>query len=300
MNLDDFVSGKFWPYCQRLRRSTVVGYESAYRRHIGPEFGGSELEEITVEAIEMWLARFNSTGAAKKAYAVLRCILRKAFKWQHCRFDPTVLEVEVPKRPRYRPDVLSNAQMAELLRAVYGNEIEPVILCSVTLGLRRGESCGLKWEDIDLRSGRVSVYKSRQYIAREVRVEGVKTDESNRILTLPKFALQRLRELAKGHRKDEWLCSLSPDTIARRYKALCKREKIPYVPMKNLRHSYATSCLRAGVPVDVVSKMLGHTETATTERYYLVTDERLFKSAQALWESKFLKSAPSKVIEFAA
>lgn len=300
MTLNEFVESKFWPYCQKLRRSTVVGYESAYFKHIKPRFGDYALEEITVEDIELWLGSFVLTGAAKKAYAVLRCILRKAYKWQHCKFDPTVLNVEVPKRPKYRPQVLSDAQMANLLRAVYGHEVEPIVICSMSLGLRRGESCGLKWGDIDLRSGHVYIYKSRQYIAREVRIEGVKTDESNRMLTLPKFALKRLRELAKGRTKDEWLCPLSPDAIARKYKALCKRESIPYVPLKNLRHSYATSCIRAGVPIDILAHMLGHSETSTTEKYYLVTDERLFKSAQAQWESKFLKSASNNIIEFAA
>lgn len=298
MKLAEFVEEKYWPYCTKLRASTVAGYESAYRRHIEPTFGGCELEAITVEAIEIWLAGFELTGAAKKSYAVLRGMLRKAYKWQHCPFDPTILQVEVPHRPRYRPDVLDDGQIVYLLKAFYGHELEPVVICSVTLGLRRGESCGLTWGDIDLRSGAVSINKSRQYVRGQVRVEGCKTDLSERIVYLPKFALARLRELAKGKRKDEWTCPLSPDAIARKYKAHCKRQGIEYVSLKNLRHSYATSQLRAGIDTTILSKMLGHYDVRTTERYYLIPDGKLYKAAQTQWESKLLRSA--KIIEFAA
>lgn len=291
MRLTEFVETKYWPYCTKLRTSTVAGYESAYYKHIEPAFGDCELEAITVEAIELWLASFDKTGAAKKSYAVLRGMLRKAYKWQHCPFDPTILQVEVPHRPRYRPDVLTDAEIRHLLEAFYGSELEPVVLCSVTLGLRRGESCGLTWGDIDLRSGAVSISRSRQYVKGQELVEGTKTDLSTRMVFLPKFALRRLRELAKGHRKSEWLCPLSPDAIGRKYKAYCRKHGLAYVSLKNLRHSYATSCLRAGVDVTVLSRMLGHSEISTTVKYYLVPDYKLFKSAQSVWEANLLKAA---------
>lgn len=290
MKLNEFVETKFWPYCERLRRSTVVGYESAYRCHIEPRFGSVELVDISVEDIELWLASFEKTGAAKKAYAVLRCMLRKAFKWQQVKFDPTVLQVDVPHHPRYRPDVLDDRDICDILRGFYGHELEPIVLCSVTLGLRRCESCGLTWRDIDLRSGAVHVSRGRHYVHGEVIIEPCKTDLSHRVVYLPKFALVRMRELAKRHAKDEWLCPLSPDAIARRYKSACKRLGLPYVPLKNLRHSYATSQLRSGVDTSILSQMLGHYDVRTTERYYLIPDAKLFKTVQSNWESKLLRN----------
>lgn len=298
MKLDEFVTAKYWPYCAKLRRSTVVGYESAYRCHILPHFGMWDLENITVEAIEVWLASFEKTGAAKKAYAVLRGMLRKAYKWQHCKFDPTVLDVDVPHHAMYRPDVLTDREIHALLRGFYGTEIEPVVLCAVTLGLRRCEACGLTWRDIDLRNGAVMVNKGRHYVKGEVLVEACKTDLSERIVYLPKFALYRIRELAKGHQKDEWICPLSPDAVARKYKAHCKKFGLHYVPLKNLRHTYATSQLRAGCDTSVLSKMLGHYDVRTTERYYLVPDGKLYKAAQAAWENKLLKSV--KIVDMVA
>ena len=291
MKLSEFTESKFWPYCKRLRRNTVTGYRSAYNTHIQPHFGEWELEDITVEAIELWLAEFEKTGAAKKAYSVLRNILRKAYKWQRMSFDPTVLDVELPHHPTYHPVVLQDKDIHTTLKAFYEHEIEPVVICSLTLGLRRGESCGLTWGDIDLRSGQVQITKSRQYIERQVVIMPPKTDLSERTLFLPKFALKRLRELGKGRAKNEWICPLSPDAIGRKYKAHCKKMGIPYVPMKNLRHSYATSMLRAGIDIVVLSQMLGHADVSTTERYYLVPDEKLYKASQSVWEHKIMKQA---------
>lgn len=290
MLLSEFVETRFWPYCERLRRSTVVGYESAYRCHIAPRFGDVDLSDIDVEAVELWLASFDQSGAARKAYAVLRCILRKAYKWQQTPFDPTVLAVDLPHHPRYRPEVLTDREITDVLRAFHGSELEPVVLCSVTLGLRRCESCGLTWRDVDLRSGAVHVRRGRHYVGGEVVVEPCKTDLSERTVYLPKFALTRMRELAKGRAKSEWLCDLSPDAVARRYKAECKRLGLPYVPLKNLRHSYATSQLRSGVDTSILSQMLGHYDVRTTERYYLIPDAKLYKAAQAHWESRLLRS----------
>lgn len=302
MKLNEFVETKFWPYCEKLRRNTVVGYESAYRCHIEPRFGNCELGDITVEAIELWLALFEKTGAAKKAYAVLRCMLRKAYKWEQIPFDPTVLQVDVPHHPRYRPEILEDHEIIDVLRGLYGTEIEAVVLCSVTLGLRRCESCGLTWGDIDLRNGAVHINRGRHYIHGEVLVYPCKTDLSHRTVYLPRFALTRIRELAKGKSKNEWLCELSPDAIARRYKAACKRLGLPYVSLKNLRHSYATSQLRSGVDTSILSQMLGHYDVRTTERYYLIPDAKLHKAAQSVWERNLLKKAkmPDDVVRVAA
>lgn len=81
MLLREFWNDRFWPYCTRnLRESTCVGYESAWRLHISPAFGGMQMDAISVELVDKWLAGFDSAGAARKAWAVLRAILRRAIR----------------------------------------------------------------------------------------------------------------------------------------------------------------------------------------------------------------------------
>ena len=63
MLLREFWNDRFWPYCTRnLRESTCVGYESAWRLHVMPVFGGMDMGAISVELVDKWLAGFDSAG----------------------------------------------------------------------------------------------------------------------------------------------------------------------------------------------------------------------------------------------
>ena len=90
MLLREFWNGRFWPYCTaNLRESTCVGYESAWRLHVAPRFGAMQMESISVELVDKWLVGFASSGAARKAWAVLRAILRRAIRWNLLDVDIT-------------------------------------------------------------------------------------------------------------------------------------------------------------------------------------------------------------------
>lgn len=80
MLLGEFVEQVWRPKCERLRECTRVGYESAWRLHINPRWGGTDMADITSDAIEDWLWGFDKPGAARKAWAVLRSILRLAVR----------------------------------------------------------------------------------------------------------------------------------------------------------------------------------------------------------------------------
>lgn len=286
MTLDEFVDLHYWDYCRKLRQSTVVGYRSAYANHVSPMFGGWELDTIKARDIEIWLAGFELAGAAEKAYTTLRGMLRKAERWDMIGTDPTRREIDRPHKHRYIPPVLSAQGVRDLLRGFFAHELEACVICSVCLGLRRGEACGLMWSDIDLRSGEVRISRSRQYVGGQVVVLAPKTDRSERTCYLPRFAVARLREV----RGAGWLSGdLTPDAVSRRYKAHCRRAGLPYVPLTNLRHTWATTSLAAGNDVAVVSKMLGHSDIVTTARYYLVPDRKLMQAAQRTWEAAILK-----------
>ncbi|MEQ3065556.1 N-terminal phage integrase SAM-like domain-containing protein, partial [Bifidobacterium longum] len=95
MLLQEFWDDRYVGYCERLREVTRVGYESAWRCHVEPVFGSMELADIGVDDIELWLSGFASPGAARKAWAVLRQMLRKAAKWGYLEVDVTRLEIDL-------------------------------------------------------------------------------------------------------------------------------------------------------------------------------------------------------------
>lgn len=196
MLLREFWNGRFWPYCTRnLRESTWVGYESAWRLHVMPVFGGMDMSAISVELVDKWLACFDSAGAARKAWAVLRAILRRAIRWNLLDVDITRRDIQLPAKPHYEPRILTIRQQRTLLRGFYGHLLEAWLICAVSCGLRTEEGYGLEWGDLDLRRGVLHVERGLQWVAGHEAVVPPKTELSRRTLPLPRFAVKRLREL---------------------------------------------------------------------------------------------------------
>lgn len=284
MLLREFWNGRFWPYCTaNLRESTCVGYESAWRLHVAPRFGAMQMESISVELVDKWLAGFASSGAARKAWAVLRAILRRAIRWNLLDVDITRRDIRLPAKPHYEPVILGIRQQRSLLQGFYGHPLEAWLICAVSCGLRTEEGYGLEWSDIDLRSGVLHVERGLQWVSGHEVTVPPKTELSRRTLPLPRFAVKRLREI-KPREGGRLIGTLTPPQTARQYASWCKRHNLPHVPARNLRHSWATNTLAAGADIAIVSKMLGHSDIKTTAKYYLKPDITALRDAQRLWE----------------
>ena len=192
MLLREFWANRFWPYCTRnLRESTRVGYESAWRLHVRPVFGASDMDAISVELVDKWLAGFDSAGAARKAWAVLRAMLRRAIRWNLLDVDITRRDIQLPAKTHYEPRILTIRQQRTLLRGFYAHPLEAWLICAVSCGLRTEEGYGLEWSDIDLRSGVLHVERGLQWVGGHEAVVPPKTELSRRTLPLPRFAVAK-------------------------------------------------------------------------------------------------------------
>lgn len=288
MLLGTFVDDVWWPSCARLRECTRVGYESAYRCHIQSKWGGVDMESITASDIEEWLGSFKLAGAARKAWAVLRAILRLAYRRGVTDNDVTRREIRLPHLRHYEPQVLSAPEVRRLLKGFYGHALEAWLLVSVCAGLRRCESVGLEWADLDLRRGTVTVKRSVQWVAGHETVTEPKTDLSRRTVALPRFAIKRLAELRHGTKTGRLVGNLNANQVANHYRSWCKRMKLPCVPPRNLRHTFGTLAIKAGTDISVVARQLGHSDIQTTARYYLKPDLSILKDMQKAWQKLIL------------
>ena len=288
MLLGTFVDDVWWPSCARLRECTRVGYESAYRCHIQSKWGGVDMESITASDIEEWLGSFKRAGAARKAWAVLRAILRLAYRRGVTDNDVTRREIRLPHLRRYEPRVLDARQVRRLLKGFYGHALEAWLLVSVCAGLRRCESVGLEWADLDLKRGTVTVKRSVQWVAGHETVTEPKTDLSRRTVALPRFAVKRLAELRHGTKTGRLVGNLNANQVANHYRSWCKRMKLPCVPPRNLRHTFGTLAIKDGTDISVVARQLGHSDIQTTARYYLKPDLSVLKDMQKAWQKLIL------------
>lgn len=278
---------------QRRRASTVDGYRSSIELYVLPEFGNLDIECIEPDHIQAWVDGFNKAGAAIKAFKCLRQIINWAIRKFRLRLWNPTQGIELPSKPIYRPKVITANETAKRLRGFYGHKDEPTVILSSVLALRTGESCGVMWSDIDWRSGAVHIQRSRQYVRGEIINLPTKTRKSNRILYLPKFAKERLHAIwialgrPRGYANPD-----NPQTIARRIAAHCRRNNLPQVTMTNMRHSWATIAVEAGIAIETVAMFLGHSNIMTAYNHYIVPRKSIIKHAQSIWQEYLFDHAP--------
>jgi integrase len=181
--------------------------------------------------------------------------------------------------------VWSPEQLRAFLEHIRGDPLYAAWLLLATTGMRRGEVAGLRWPDVDLHTGRISPRRPRVVVNYEVVVSEPKTSKGRRSLALDPTTVAALREhrarqleqrLAVGPRwQDSGLVFTWPDgrpihqeRFTRWFEQHAREAGLPRIRLHDVRHSYATAALAAGVPAKVVSERLGHANIAITMDTY--------------------------------
>jgi integrase len=308
--LSDYLPGR------GLKLTTVEGYQQTLRKHLLPAFGSYELRtlEQEPELIDRYVSEKIRAGYAPKTVInhllCLQVMLKRAVRWRLMERNP-VLDCERPRVEQAEMNVLSEVEIARLWSA-YGElevDAEPEeqlwwglarTLTFVALGtaLRRGELLALRWRDVQLLEGLLTV--------REALVKGrfttPKSRSSRRLLELG----PRTQELLGEHWRqsafqgDEELVfchpqrgtPLDPSKVARCYlRPALQRAGItkPFRPFHDLRHTALTHEAAAGNPMAYVQLKAGHSQSAITERY-IHAAQVLFAGAAARGESRLFSA----------
>lgn len=267
---------------RRLRANTLEGYASAVRCHLLPMWSGREVESIAHDEVQDWVDSFERPGSAVKAYKTLRQVVRWLIARGHVRIWDFTIGVELPRMQAYEPRPLTAAETAELQRGMWGAppELEAYVLLQSSLGLRPGEAANVDLRrDVDWRTGEVRVTGSMQVVRGKVMSFAPKTERSRRKCYLPRYVLVRLRQIRSSiaGRLGE---ACRPDRLRRRVAAWCRKRGLPYVHSRELRHTWASNAVEAGVPIETVAMMLGHTDIGTAYAHYIRPRKSVCQEAQ--------------------
>jgi integrase len=177
-------------------------------------------------------------------------------------------------------------QQATFLAATKASRWNPLWTLALATGLRRGELCGLRWQDVDLAKGVVRVERSCVQIGKDVVTNDSTKNGTVRRVSIDKATAAALRDLRKqqaaerlavatGWGDEEDLVFVWPDGTRVLPDFLTKRIvdeqaglALPQLRLHDLRHTHATTLLRAGMPVHIVSKRLGHKNVTLTLNTY--------------------------------
>src|SRR5579875_3127 len=259
--------------------------------HVIPVLGKVRMQQVTPEKLEMpydLLQQEKNLKASsiRAIHATLHKVFDHAVRRNIIARNPCDLAI-TPRAEKFAIQPLNEEQAKRLVEAVRGDLLlEGLITMTITLGLRRGEVLGLKWEDIDFVNKCLSIRRSAGRVGKHGLIEKEpKTKSGVRKITLPDFLIDALKrhqqrqQEQKAKKGAAWkdsgyvFCNTvgnfyHESNLNGRYKRMLQRAGLPDIRFHDLRHSAATILISMGVNPKVVQELLGHSSITTTLNIY--------------------------------
>ena len=268
-----------------VKQSTMAAYVLILENHVLPEFGDNDsLHEHEVQAFVLKKIEHGlSVKSVKDILIVLKMVMKFGVKneWMsHYEWDIKYPANNQPKEL----EVLSVANHKKILDYVQHNFtfMSLGIYISLSTGLRIGEICALKWSDINVADGTITVQRTieRIYVVEggkkhtQLVINTPKTVNSCREIPMSKELLAMVKPMKKVVNGDYYVLTnedkpTEPRTYRNYYNRLMEKLDIPKLKYHGLRHSFATRCIEAGCDYKTVSVLLGHSNISTTLNLYV-------------------------------
>lgn len=272
-----------------VKESTYIKYRNLLHRYIIPRLGTILVLRISVDTLQEyyhWL--LNDAGEKKQGlsaktasdvFSVVRSVLRYA-RVQKIPVSCTGTEISI--RSIHRDlCILSAGEQERLVKYLVSHLSERnlgILLCLYT-GVRLGELCALRWEDISEREETIYIHQTMQRLQlverekkkTEVIVTAPKTQCSIRLIPIP-LALQPLLNEFRtegGYVLTGTEAYVEPRTMENHFKRILKQVGLSNVNFHCLRHTFATRCVEVGCDIKTLSEILGHANIGITMNRYV-------------------------------
>lgn len=267
----DFISPQKSP-------QTMRDYETIARR-LEQYFGNfriSKLREFhVIQSLHEMEQRGYSLESRRKTLMLLRQVVRFAIKRGYIVSDPTEgIKLRRDKRPgRLRWFTVEELQRIFQKAQELYPQVAHIYRFLYYTGLRRGELVSLKWSDVDLRR-------------KVLKIQDSKSPEGYRRVPLREEAIEILQSLEK---LSDWVF-VNPDTslpwdasfLSKTFTKILKSCKIMGASLHTLRHTFASHLAMAGVPLDVIRDLLGHSSVQITEIYAHLAPDHIKAAVEKL------------------
>lgn len=280
-----------------VRPATHASYASHVRQHIAPRIGGIALQVLTVAVVNRLYAdlldggrierpgrKDNGTGLSpatvRRVHATLRHALEDAVRSNRVPRN-VAASATLPKAHPPEMRTWTAGQLQTFLSHVRPERLYPAFHLSAMTGMRRGEVLGLRWADVDLDAGRVAIRQTLVAIGHAVSVSTPKTKRGQRSVALDPRTVAVLREHRKRQIEERLAAGpayapgelvfttedgspVHPDRLSKMFEQYATAAGVPAIRLHDVRHTYASVALAAGVHPKVVSERLGHASIALT------------------------------------
>ena len=271
---------------KRLKKyATYRKYRNTYENHIRKALGGYPVSQLSGEMIREILECPESCALSESSLRSIACVINQILSYaeKHYHEIPASFSVRKLRMP-YKPvEVLNYSEQARLFHFLYEEMdiYKAGIMICISTGLRLGEICALKWEDIDMDDKLLRVNATVQRIAVEnaptktILMEGTpKSVFSRREIPLPDEIIRLLR--LYYHSPEKYVIGKNrpaePRTYQNQFQKYLAEAGIKERNFHILRHTFATNCVANGADIKSLSEILGHSDVKITLNRYVHPD----------------------------
>jgi integrase len=299
----------------RIRPSTFVGYRVVVEKQVVPRLGAVQLQQLTAVQLNLLYAELLASGrrdgkgglsnrSVRICHTVIRKALADAVRWGLLLRN--VAEGADPPRPALakidaakRRKTWTADELRAFLTYTRSHRLYAALLLAATTGMRRGEILGLRCCDVDLERGRISITQTLIAPEYELMFSAPKTEKGQRGVALDGATTAALGQRLERLRHEREQLGLPwdgqallfpqedgsptvPHLFTLMFKSLTRAAGLPAIRLHDIRHTYATLALQAGVHPKVVSERLGHSSISITLDTYSHVIPTLQESAAEL------------------
>jgi integrase len=294
LDLDAFLDDWLEAQRQQLKETTWASYRVAVER-IKPALGRRKLKALAPLDIETFYSDLAESGSragkplSAKSVRNTHVVLRKALSdAERLGLVPrnAAAAAKPPAVETVEHQTWDSDQLVQFFEHVTDDRYFAAYVLAATTGMRRGEVLGLRWSDADLDAAQLAIRQTVTTVSYQPVITTPKTKRSRRVVYLDDHTIDVLR----AHRRrqlderkaagpawsdkhdlvfrDDLGDIVNPDWFSREFTRQVKASGLPKIRFHDLRHSYATLALKAGVHPKVVSERLGHATVGITLDLY--------------------------------
>lgn len=288
-----------------IEESTRRGYEEKIRNYIIPSMGHIPITQIDGTFVQSWVKNMDSRGLAqrtiKSAHQCLHSAMKTAVQLKMIQHNPCQYTI-LPKIQEYNAAVYTDPEIQVAINAAKGTDAFLLVFLGLSVGLRRGELCALKWKHIDLTNKKIHITENRVSVKGSVITKQPKSKSSNRTITIGSNTCKIL-QIAKdeydtkrkaygpGFSKEEYVIHLKdgspyhPDSLTQKWDRFMAKHGLKHIRLHDLRHSCATSMVANNVDHKTVQKRLGHSSYKTTMDLYVHRTQAMDEHAAEIMDN---------------
>ena len=270
-----------------VKKSTYYNYSYSVAKYLYPSFAGKNITKI--KNYNNFIEELSDTLSPKTVRDIVTKLkeIINFYEEEH-NTKLNIKKMSLPKMNKKEIQILSNKEKQKLEKyCIQQNDLKSLgILICLNTGLRVGEVCALRWENIDFETRRIHVEKTieRIYSKEEnktiVIIDTPKSMTSIRTIPINSKLYNILKQMKRKCTKNDFVLTVlsdhyvEPRNYQYNFREILKKSKIKRYKFHTLRHTFATNCIEAGMDIKSLSEILGHADVSITLNIYVHSSDK--------------------------